>query len=48
MFGVFFMQKEEKAYNGIWKQAGCILSLIAIFGIIGLMIMGLYLLIQGY
>ncbi|HKL91398.1 MAG: hypothetical protein ACX93O_08690 [Flagellimonas sp.] len=42
------MQEKEKAYNGIWKQAGCILSLIAIFGIIALVIIGLYLLIQGY
>ncbi len=42
------MQKEEKEYRGIWKQIGCILSLVAIFGMIGLMIMGLYLLIQGY
>ena len=42
------MREKEKAYNGIWKQAGCILSLIAIFGIIALMIMGFYLLIKGY
>jgi hypothetical protein len=42
------MQEKEKAYNGIWKQAGCILSLIAIFGIIALGIIGLYLLIQGF
>jgi len=42
------MQEKEKAYNGIWKQAGCILSLIAIFGIIALVVIGFYLLIQGY
>nr|WP_288935356.1 hypothetical protein [uncultured Allomuricauda sp.] len=42
------MREKEKAYNGIWKQAGCILSLIAIFGIIALVIIGLYLLIQGF
>jgi len=42
------MQENERAYNGIWKQAGCILSMIAIFGIIALVIIGLYLLIQGF
>ena len=42
------MEKKEKAYNGIWKQVGCILSLIAIFAIIGLFVMGFYLLIQGF
>ncbi|MFT0715727.1 hypothetical protein [Flagellimonas lutimaris] len=42
------MREKEKEYQGIWKQAGCILSLIAIFGIIALFIIGLYLLIQGF
>jgi len=42
------MQEKEKEYNGIWKQMGCILSLIAILGIIAVVIIGLYLLIQGY
>ena len=39
---------EEKEYSGIWKQAGCILSLVAILGIIALFVMGFYLLIQGF
>jgi len=42
------MQEKEKEYNGIWKQLGCVLSLIAIFGIIALVVMSLYLLIQNY
>tara|TARA_Y100001933_G_scaffold253821_1_gene294642 strand:- start:14084 stop:14212 length:129 start_codon:yes stop_codon:yes gene_type:complete len=42
------MQEKEKEYNGIWKQIGCVLSLIAIFGIIALAIIGLYLLIKNY
>lgn len=39
---------EEKEYNGIWRQIGCILSLVAILGIIALFVMGFYLLIQGF
>lgn len=48
MVRVFFMQEKEKEYNGIWKQIGCILSLVAIFGIITLVIIGFYLLIKNY
>jgi len=25
--------KEEKAYNGIWKDIGCLLSAVALIGI---------------
>jgi hypothetical protein len=42
------MQEKEKEYNGFWKQLGCILSLVAIFGIIALLIIGFYLLIGNY
>jgi hypothetical protein len=42
------MQEKEKTYNGFWKQAGCILSLVAIFGMIALFAMGFYFLIKGY
>jgi len=42
------MQEKEKEYNGFWKQLGCTLSLVAIFGIIALLIIGFYLLIGNY
>ncbi|MEO2052334.1 MAG: hypothetical protein ABGX00_11275 [Allomuricauda sp.] len=42
------MEEKEKEYNGIWKQVGCILSLVAIFAIIALVVMGFYLLIGKY
>jgi hypothetical protein len=42
------MEDKEKEYNGIWKQVGCILSLVAIFALIGLFVMGFYLLIRKY
>jgi hypothetical protein len=40
--------KKEKAYNGFWKQLGCILSLLAILGIAAVFIIGFYLLINGF
>lgn len=42
------MEQKEKEYNGVWKQAGCILSLVAILAIIALVVMGFYLLIGKY
>ncbi|WP_431160208.1 hypothetical protein [Flagellimonas beolgyonensis] len=42
------MEEKEKEYNGIWKQVGCILSLVAILAIIALVVMGFYLLIGKY
>ncbi len=42
------MQEKEKPYNGFWKQLGCILSVIAIFGIIALFVVGFYLFIKGF
>ncbi|WP_262706547.1 hypothetical protein [Flagellimonas pelagia] len=42
------MEEKEKEYKGIWMQLGCILSLVAILGIIALFIMGIYLLIGKY
>ncbi|WP_262917768.1 hypothetical protein [Allomuricauda sp. F6463D] len=39
---------QKKDYNGIWKHVGCTLSLIAIFGMIALVVISLYLLIQGF
>jgi len=40
--------KKEKAYNGFWKQLGCVLSLLVILAIIAIFIIGFYLLIQGF
>jgi len=42
------MEETEKEYGGIWKQAGCILSLLAILGIIVLFGIGIYLLLKGF
>ncbi|MDC6364585.1 MULTISPECIES: hypothetical protein [Flavobacteriaceae] len=42
------MEKKEKEYNGFWKQLGCILSLIAILGIMAIFVIGFYLLINGF
>ena len=42
------METKEKEYNGIWKIVGMLLSLVAIFGILFLLGMGLYFLIGGY
>jgi len=38
---------EEKAYNGFWKQMGCVLSILAILGIATILITGVYLLFKG-
>jgi hypothetical protein len=42
------MEERKKEYNGIWKTAGCLLSLVAIFGIIFLLGLGMYYLIMGF
>ncbi|MHA7862849.1 hypothetical protein [Flagellimonas marinaquae] len=42
------MQEKEKEYNGIWKQLGCILSLVAILGIMAVFIVSFYLLLRNY
>ena len=40
--------KKEKAYNGFWKQLGCVLSLLAILAIVAIFVIGFYLLIKGF
>jgi len=42
------MEERKKEYNGIWKTMGCLLSLVAIFGIFFLLGLGMYYLIMGF
>ncbi|WP_262420322.1 hypothetical protein [Flagellimonas meishanensis] len=42
------MQENQNEYNGFWKQLGCILSIVAIFGIIAVFVIGFYLLLNGF
>ncbi|MDT0621407.1 hypothetical protein [Croceitalea vernalis] len=39
--------KEEKEYSGIWKDFGCILSAIAIIGILALIATLIYQFVSG-
>lgn len=39
---------EEKEYSGIWKKVGCILSVIAIFSMLGLFFLLVYLFFSGF
>ncbi|MGW9686171.1 hypothetical protein [Flagellimonas sp. 2504JD1-5] len=42
------MEEKEKEYSGFWKNAGCILSVAAIFGIMVVIILAVYMLIKGF
>ncbi|MGX1930335.1 hypothetical protein [Flagellimonas sp. 2504JD4-2] len=42
------MEEKEQEYKGFWKNAGCILSVLAILGIIAIFVIGLYMLIKGF
>ncbi|MEZ4811029.1 MAG: hypothetical protein R2819_11780 [Allomuricauda sp.] len=42
------MHKKEEVYNGFWKRLGCILSLVAIVGIVTVFVIGVYLLVKGF
>ncbi|WP_420601302.1 hypothetical protein [Flagellimonas sp.] len=42
------MEEKEKEYNGFWKQIGCILSVIAILGIVSVVVLGIYMLLKGF
>ena len=39
--------KEEKEYSGIWKNVGCLLSALAILGIIAVIIILIYQFVIG-
>lgn len=41
------MGEKQKEYNGFWKQLGCILSVIAILGILAVFAIGAYLFFKG-
>ncbi|WP_298789526.1 hypothetical protein [uncultured Allomuricauda sp.] len=41
------MEEKKKEYKGFWKDIGCILSVVAILGIITIIILGIYMLLQG-
>jgi hypothetical protein len=40
--------EEEKEYSGIWKDIGCVLSAIAILGILALFVVLGYLFFNGF
>lgn len=42
------MEKRNKEYNGIWKTTGCLLSVVALLGLVFLFGLGLYFLLKGY
>ncbi|MDT0607462.1 hypothetical protein [Croceitalea rosinachiae] len=41
------MEKKEKEYSGVWKDIGCILSALAIFGIIAVITILIYQFLRG-
>lgn len=40
--------ENEETYNGFWKQAGCLLSVIAILGIIAVIALAGYMFVKGF
>lgn len=42
------MKEKEENYNGFWKQLGCVLSVVAIFAIMAVFAIGIYLLVKGF
>ncbi|WP_255512456.1 hypothetical protein [Flagellimonas sp. S3867] len=42
------MEEKEKEYSGFWKNAGCILSVIAIFGILAVIVIAVYMFAKGF
>ncbi len=42
------MEEKEEEYKGFWKNVGCILSVVAILGIITVLVIGAYMWSNGF